>query len=150
LGGSNDVPSDTRAKISNTVIRALAALPVLCGYIALQQAHTELATEFEQRIDPLLDKCLKLRKMIGEGITSVDIRPYFVNSGDAYNPSLTDLEYENEDGAEQERRGIVACPLGLGLYLTTKDSKFVEGRERVLKPKVILRETLKEIIATTI
>jgi len=73
-----------------------------------------------------------------------------VNSGDTYDPSLTDLEYENEDGAEQERRGIVACPLGLGLYLTTKDSKFVEGRERVLKPKVILQETLKEIIATTI
>ena len=133
-------------KISNTVIRALAALPVLCGYIALQQVHSELATEFERRIGPLLDKCLKLRKMIGEDITSVDIRPYFVSSGDAYNPLLTDLEYENE----QERRGIVACPLGLGLYLTTKDSKFVEGRERVLKPKVILQETLKEIIATTI
>ena len=146
MGGSNDVPSDTRVKISNTVIRALAALPVLCGYIALQQVHSELATEFERRIGPLLDKCLKLRKMIGEDITSVDIRPYFVSSGDAYNPLLTDLEYENE----QERRGIVACPLGLGLYLTTKDSKFVEGRERVLKPKVILQETLKEIIATTI
>lgn len=147
MGVSNDVSSDTRVKISNIVIRALAALPVVCGYIALQQVHEELATEFEQRIGPLLDKCFKLRRMIGEGITSVDIRPYLVNSGDTYDPSLTDLEYENEDGAEQERRGIVACSLGLGLYLTTKDSKFVEGQERVLKPKVILQETLKEIIA---
>jgi len=131
--------------ISSTVIRALVALPVLCGYIALQRIHTELATEFERRIGPLLDKCLKLREMIGEGITSVDIRPYVVNPGDTYDPSLTDLEYENEDGAEQERRGIVACSLGLGLYLTT--SKLIEGRERVLKSKVILQETLKEIIA---
>jgi hypothetical protein len=133
------------------LIRALSALPVLCGYIRSQKIYTELGNAFEQRIGPLLDKCLKFRKMIGEGITSTNIRPYFLNSGEEYDPSSAELEYEDDESASKEKRGVVACSLGLGLYLTRTsrgdDGRFTESREQILKPKVILQETLKEIIA---
>ncbi|KAF5354847.1 hypothetical protein D9756_005588 [Leucocoprinus leucothites] len=151
-GGSSDVSSEARGKLPENVVRALVALPVLCGYISSREIHTDLAKEFEQRIGPLLDKCLKFRKMIGEGITSTDIRPYFVASGQSYDPSIAELEYEDDgDDTGKEKQGIIACSLGMGLYCTRTsrgdDGRFVESREPILKPKVILQETLREIIA---
>ncbi|KXN86016.1 hypothetical protein AN958_10573 [Leucoagaricus sp. SymC.cos] len=151
-GVLDEIPSEISEGLSGDLIRPLAALPVLCGYIFNKEPYQELCKAFEQRIGRLTDKCLKFRKMIGEGITSTDIRPYFVRSGDNYNPDYAELECEDEkDGSPKEQAGVIACSLGLGLYCTrttpSADNQFVEHREPILKPKIILLETLKEIIA---
>lgn len=82
----------------------------------------------------------------------MDVRPYLFKSGDKYNPKYVVLEYEDEkNGTPEGKQGVVACSLGLGLYCARsvkgEDGKFREGsRDPILKPKVILQETLKEII----
>lgn len=146
--------TQTRGKTLAQVFEGLTALPVLCGCIFDQESYEELGKAFHQRIGPLLDKCLRFRKMIGEGVTSTDIQPYVVASGNEYDPRFADLEYEDEkDDTAKEKRGVVACSLGVGLYSTRTsergpDGKFInKGGEVILKPKVILQETLKEIIA---
>jgi hypothetical protein len=123
-----------------------------CGYILSQKRQEELLNAFKQRIGPLVDKCLRFRKMVGEEITSTDIQPYLCDSGQVYDPEWTDLEYEDEkEGGMGQKQGVIACSLGLGLYschkLDTPKGKVTEIKEPILKPKVILQDTLKEIIS---
>lgn len=87
--------------------------------------------------------------MVGEGFTSVDIEPHGFDPGDQFNPQRADLDYEDEESTE--RKGIIACTLCLGLSKSSK-SKNEEGdivvrREPILKPKVILQDTLLGIIS---
>lgn len=136
------------------IIETLTYLPLLCGYILNQGGLDDIYRAFEQRIGPLLDKCLKFRKMVGEGITSTDIRPYCFSPGERYGPNVyADLEYEDEKKEKETsnaQQGMIACSLSLGLYCTrttrNRDGKFEESRELILKPKVILQDTLKRII----
>ncbi|KXN86014.1 hypothetical protein AN958_10571 [Leucoagaricus sp. SymC.cos] len=151
-GVSEEISSEVRENLPLDAIRALVALPVLCGYISDRKSHDELCNAFQQRMGPLIDKCLKFRKMVGEGITSTDIRPYFLRSGEEYLSKYAELEYEDDkDGSPKEKKDVIACSLGLGLYCTRTtpgaNNQFVEHREPILKPKVVLKETLKEIIA---
>jgi hypothetical protein len=91
--------------------------------------------------------------MIAEGITSTDIIPYSINSSTEYDPKLAELEYEDEkDDMQTKKQGIVACSLALGLYcahMSQKgpDDEAVRLDEPILKPKVILQDTLIEIIS---
>ncbi|KAF7782864.1 hypothetical protein Agabi119p4_2240 [Agaricus bisporus var. burnettii] len=147
---ADEVPPDTREELVQLVIPALIALPVVCGYINSQKPHEDLGNAFHQRIGHLLDKCLNLRKKVGEEFTSADIRPYLIASGDVYDPERADLEYEDERNAAPNNEGeIIACSLGVGLYCTrskqSSDGRFLGIREPILKPKAVLQRTLKEI-----
>ncbi|KAF5356747.1 hypothetical protein D9756_006682 [Leucocoprinus leucothites] len=153
LGSTNDPSTKTWGDEAWITIKEMTALPVLCGYISDEESYRELVKMFFQRITPLLDKCLKFRRTVREGITSMEIRPYFIESGKPHNPLLANLEYEDaKEDQLQEKKGIVACSLSMGLY-SVRTSRAAEGkvsriRNVVLKPKVILQETLKEIITT--
>ncbi|XP_006460482.1 hypothetical protein AGABI2DRAFT_192179, partial [Agaricus bisporus var. bisporus H97] len=76
-GATNDISSKGQDTILHRVVGILADLPVFCGYIFTQEQFDKIFTSFRERIDPLFDKCLQVRKMIGKDITSTDIRPYF-------------------------------------------------------------------------
>lgn len=124
----------------------------MCGYIFDDEGYQDIYNAFGQRIGPLHDKCLKFRRVVGEGVTSTDIRPCYFIPGDEYNPGIcADLEYEDEkDEMQRPQQGIIACTLGLGLYCTRspsdQDGNVGEDGESLLKPKIILQDTLKGII----
>lgn len=135
----------------DSISRVLVDLPILCGYIFFQADCDDIYQAFEQRIGPLFDKCLKFRKMVGEGITSTDIRPYYFSPGENYDPGYADLEYEDGKRAVLEvEQNVIACSLSLGLYCThssrNQDGSFEESGESILQPKVILEDTLKGVI----
>jgi hypothetical protein len=147
---AGDTSSDIRKELIHMVIPTLLALPALCGYVSSKKQHQDLGNAFLQRIKHLLDKCLKLRKTVGEELTSADIQPYLIASGNGYDPVCADLEYEDERNATAGNEGkTVACSLGVGLYcIRQKQSsggRFLEEREPILKPKVVLQRTLMEI-----
>jgi hypothetical protein len=156
----HDPSSEVRESLLDDIIRPLVALPVICGYILTQQSYDELSNAFFERLPTLLDKCLKFRRTIGEGITSADVRTCIINSGEGYDFTKADLEYEDEkDGVPpSQKKGIVACSLGLGLFYDRAEVEVQGGegndqtvrtrrREVISKPKVILVDTLKEIIS---
>ncbi len=144
----NSFPVDS-ANLVELVIKALVAIPILCGYIRTKGEYEDLYKAFRPRVGQLLDKCLNFRKMVGEGFTSVDIGPYLYDPGEQYSPEFADLEYGEEESAG--RRGAIAFTLGLGLARVSKsgdeEGNIRESREPILKPKVILQETLLEIIS---
>jgi hypothetical protein len=150
---SDEASSDVRNELIHMIIPSLVALPVVCGYIDSQERHEELGNAFLQRIGHLLDKCLKLRRTVGEEFTSADLRPYVIGSGSGYDPAGADLEYEDEEeNATAGKEGkAVACSLGVGLYSTRSKQgsggKFLEVREPILKSKVVLQRTFMEITA---
>lgn len=149
---SDSVPPETRQELVSPVLLTLAALPLACGYIPTQKSHEELLNAFKQRIGPLVDKCLRFRKMVGAEITSTNIQPYICDSGHTYDPKSADLEYEDEkEGGLGQKQGVIACSLGLGLYschkLDAPGGKATESREPIAKPRVILQGTLEEIIS---
>lgn len=84
-------------------------------------------------------------------MVSKEISSFYLKPGDQFNPLHADLEYEDE-GVNQpiNEEGLVACSLSVGLLCTRStrdmDGKVVQTREVILKPKVILQETLRIII----
>ncbi|KAF9444308.1 hypothetical protein P691DRAFT_350392 [Macrolepiota fuliginosa MF-IS2] len=126
---NNTLDTQTRQRLLEPLISALAALPVLLGYIFEKKAFDNISNAFSQRMGPLLDKCLMFRKMVGEGVTSVDIEPYVIASGEVYDSRQAELEYEDEkEGAAVEKEGVVACSLGLGLYSARWSEQGPDGK----------------------
>ncbi|KAF7782861.1 hypothetical protein Agabi119p4_2237 [Agaricus bisporus var. burnettii] len=148
-GATNDISSKGQDAIIDRIVSILADLPVFCGYVFTQEQFDKILTSFRERIDPLFDKCLQVRKMIGKDITSTDIRPYFVEPGRKYDSNLpADLEHEDEK--EESLKGqdeIIACSVSLGLYCILESRGDIQSKESIMKPKVILQRTLKEIIS---
>jgi len=132
-------------------IQKALALATLCGYISQEESYNELSKVFHYRITPVLDKCFIFRRNVKEGVVSKEISPFFIEPGDQFNPLRADLEYEDEgvDQSMNEER-LVACSLSVGLFCTLKsrdmNGKAVQTREVILKPKVILQETLRLMI----
>lgn len=116
---TGDAPaSQTREEVLASVYPALAALRVLCGCVSDQKAREKLAKAFRQRTGPLLDKCLRFRKMTGEGVAPTDIQPYAVATGDERDPRSVDLEYEGEkDEAAKEKQGAGRASARCGVIL---------------------------------
>jgi hypothetical protein len=85
----------------------------------------------------------------------MDVRSYIIDAGAEYDSQRADLEYEDERGSgtktTSEKKGVVACTLGLGLFYDRKvgedESQDGKRREVILKPKVIMLETLKSLIS---
>ncbi|KXN92815.1 hypothetical protein AN958_05792 [Leucoagaricus sp. SymC.cos] len=150
---SGEISSEVRKQLEDKVVDALSALPVVCRYISPKQLN-KLDKIFRELIGPLLDICLKIRKMIGEEITSSDIQSRFIKSGDPYDPKTAELDYEDGGGdSTKEKGGFIACSLSLGLDRTHTgtergpDGLYPKHRDLITKPKVILHTTLEKIIA---
>jgi len=89
---------------------------------------------------------------VKEGVVSKEISPFYIKSGDQFDPLHADLEYEDEEvNQPMNKEGLVACSLSIGLFCTRSsrdmDGKIVQTKKEViLKPKVILQETLRMIV----
>jgi len=88
---------------------------------------------------------------VKEGVISKEISPFYIESGDQFDPLRADLEYEDEEMNQPMNKGLVACSLSIGLFFTRSsrdmDGKIVQTKKEViLKPKVILQETLRMIV----
>lgn len=144
-GVTNDISSEVRGKILDHIVQNLTDLPYVCGYIFTPELFNKIFTSFRERIDPLFDKCLQVRKMVGKDITSTDIQSYYFPPGENYDSTLpADLEHEVEkEGLQKDRKGTIVCSVSLGLYCI---HELGGDKEPILKPKVILHNTFKEII----
>jgi hypothetical protein len=131
-------------------LKALADLPVLWGYVFDQEVYNSVYKEFRRRFGRIIDQCLQLRAMLGQGITSVEIRPYVLASGTKYNPEQADLYEDGADETEEELGDVIACSTSLGLNCLSRscnaDGDFEEKTDPILKPRVILLNSLKKII----
>ncbi|KAJ3568181.1 hypothetical protein NP233_g5881 [Leucocoprinus birnbaumii] len=107
---TDDPPPEVQERLLDKCVRALTALPVLCGYIHDQKSYEELLNDFYERLKPLLEKCLRFRRTLKEEIVSMDVRPFFVDSGETHNPSRSDLEYEDGDQPKEEKRDHCLFP----------------------------------------
>jgi hypothetical protein len=144
-GATDDLSAKARGEILNDIVMNLTDLPRFCGYSITKEVFEKIFIFFQKRIDPLFDKCLQVRRMIGRDITSTDIQPYFFPPGARYNATLpAELEHEAEDaGPSKDRKGMIVCSVSLGLKCTRESGG---EKEPILKPKVILENTFKEII----
>ncbi|KXN81266.1 hypothetical protein AN958_05544 [Leucoagaricus sp. SymC.cos] len=139
---SGEISSEVRGQLEDKVVDALGALPVVCGYISPGKLN-KLDKTFRELIGPLLDICLKIRKMIGEEIMSTDIQPCFIKSGDPYDLKTAELDYEDGRGGSTKERGrFIACSLSLGLdhiHIGTErgsDGLYSKHRDLITKPKL--------------
>lgn len=148
-GATNDISSEVQDTILLCIVGILVDLPHFCGYIFTQEVYDKIHISFRERIHPLFDKCLQVRKMVGKDITSTDIRPYLFEPGRKYHSDLpADLEHEDEkEWSLKDQDEIIACSVSLGLYCILESGGDIQSKEPIMKPKVILQRTLKEIIS---
>lgn len=138
-GQIGDVSSRLAPRIFNAIVDAL----LVAGCQGTRtQIHEKLTARFDERISILVTMALRLNEVIGEEITSCELKAISSPCGTAFNAKTMDDGYDDGKwtGLSPESTQIL-CTTELGLQKEVKrsdDGKPLWQRKVLAKPKVAL------------
>jgi hypothetical protein len=102
---------------------------------------SSIESTYGPRIANLIRQVLDLQKIINQDIMSCDYSLFQEENGTKFDP-MTALDYEFDEPALKKGRptpGRVVCTTALGVLrlASGKDSEGVEGRNCLLKPRIV-------------
>lgn len=141
--------SDDPDFATNAVVKGLVDVLIIAGWARHEDREQALMSTFRERVSMFVDLTLRLRKGIGEDITSTHITPKWLRSGEKFDSHIMDDTYADDRRNGKHVRGLsspsstgsgekVAGTTEIGLV------RVVKGRqpEVLLKPKVVLCSAL--------
>ena len=96
---------------------------------------------FSEGIRGVVGSALKLREIVGEHITSVDLQVEIASSGKPFDPQY--MENSEPPNRGHMSKGAVLCTLALGLNQVEGNPK--RRKTLLLKPKVMVDSLLNEL-----
>ena len=139
---------------ANDVAEVLANVFIAAGFKeSLTALQLQIVTIFGERIHLVMQCAQQLNKTIGEGVTSCDLEPLYVDSeipfnGHTMDDSLTTSTTDPSIPSDEK----VLCTTDMGLGRAEKISgtsgEWIEAT--LLKPKVILPSRLLELMDNTV
>ncbi|KIK01074.1 hypothetical protein K443DRAFT_581866 [Laccaria amethystina LaAM-08-1] len=123
---------------------------IVCGLSTSNSKHQIIIQDIKHRMSLLEKAALKLKVALKEGVTSVDIEPFYISTRAQFDPTKMDDAY-GDSRKETRNRGDgerIMCTTDMGLRrVLTKRS--VDGQVQsyydiILKPKVVLASSLTD------
>ena len=111
--------------------------------------HESIATQFGDRVAIIVKGAQKLRKAIGEEVTSCDFEVLHVLQDTAFKPSTMDDAFAGDYEKGREGDEPVLCTTDLGLArVVRKPGKTGNWDEAILlRPKIVLQSGIDEMMA---
>jgi hypothetical protein len=110
----------------------------------------------QQRLVPIFQLLVKLRRGMGEEVIAVDLELVGINSGEKFDQVSMEASYSDsrsqiaDGGGGSSKPEVVVSTVGLGLLrtgaITAKMGRRRRQRELVLKPRVMLEGSIQEIL----
>lgn len=144
--------TDHEPDLAMYFIDAFVNILLTAGVTETQPAlHESIVTRFGDRIGIIVKGAQKLRKAIGEAVTSCDFEVLHVIQDTAFKPTTMDDGFASdyEKGRDSEEPEPVLCTTDLGLArVVRKPGKVGEWDEAILlRPKIVLQSGIDEMMA---
>ena len=124
------------------MVQPLVAVLIAAGHRDTRARLSEtLQSKFGEAFKRIAQVALRLRKAIGEDITSGDIATFCVPGNAVFDPAKMDDGHGHGAGGEA---GRVLCTTHLGLRREERVREWVVEETVILKPKVALQSLLDE------
>ncbi|KAG6810507.1 hypothetical protein H0H92_011558 [Tricholoma furcatifolium] len=128
-------------------INILLVADVLLPHAQLQKA---IETRFTERISIIVDSAQKLRKAIGEEITSFDFEIAFVNHDTVFSPDDMDDAFASEFEKGRQNIEPVLCTTELGLEKFERRTEKGGWESTILvRPKIVLKSQIEAMTIST-
>ena len=141
---------------ANDMAEVLANVFIAAGFNeSLAALQLQIATIFGERIHLVMQCAQQLNKTIGEGVTSCDLEPLYIESEIPFNGQMMDdsLNLNTSDPPTpppNEERVLCTTDMGLGRAEKISGTSGEWHEVTLLKPKVILPSRLLELMDTTV
>ena len=113
----------------------LLSVLLIAGWSTREPDHQH---QFERRLPPIFEAVQDLRKALGEDVTSMDMEVAVINSGESFNTTYMEDEYEDARASSVSGKKFsekVSGTTGLGLHkisMKHKSKGLVPHSEMVL------------------
>ena len=137
---------------ANDMAEVLASIFIAAGYNeSLEALQLQIVTCFGERIHLVMQCAQQLNKTIGEGITSCDLEPLYMEPEISFDGHTMDDSLNTSDQLTPSDEKVL-CTTDMGLRRAEKISGTSGEWHEVtlLKPKVILPSRLLELIDTVV
>ncbi|KAJ3508524.1 hypothetical protein NMY22_g16586 [Coprinellus aureogranulatus] len=134
------------------IVRDLGGLMVVAGWSS-QAKTTGVPQKVREKVEELVERALKIKEAVTEGILSAEVDVFYHLGGALYNRASMRDAYDMGRSTHAQRSSTedtIICSTGLGVQIIKKDGIATEehpgGRGRkevVLKPKVLLPSALE-------
>ena len=117
---------------------------IVCGLSTSNSKYQIIIQDIEDRMSLLEKAALQLKVALNEGVTSIDIEPFYVSTRAQFDPTNMDDAYGDSRTGVRTRgdgeRIMCTTDMGLGRVLTkpSVDGQVQSYYDVILKPKVVL------------
>ncbi|TEB37931.1 hypothetical protein FA13DRAFT_1725555 [Coprinellus micaceus] len=134
------------------IMNDLAILMVTGGWSNEMEGCQALPQKVLEKVRELSERASKIKEAIIEGILSVEVDVFYHEDGTLYDPSTMQDAWDigAHSGAAGSSAAEIICSTGLGVRYITRDrhssaGERGQGKEAVLKPKVLLPSALEVV-----
>ena len=118
---------------------------------SLAALQLQIVTIFGERIHLVMQCAQQLNKTIGEGVTSCDLEPLYIESEIPFNGQMMDDSLSTPDPSTPiDEKVLCTTDMGLGRAEKISGTSGEWHEVTLLKPKVILPSRLLELMDTTV
>ena len=137
---------------ANDMAEVLANVFLAAGFKeSLAALQLQIVTCFGERIHLVMQCAQQLNKTIGEGVTSCDLEPLYIESEIPFDGNTMDDSLNTSDPlTPSDEKVLCTTDLGLGRAEKISGTSGEWHEVTLLKPKVILPSRLLELIDTAI
>jgi hypothetical protein len=146
---AHDIAWDTPDFAINFVVNSLIHILTIAGWAQQENKGEVFIGMFRERVSMIVDLTLRLRKGIGEDITSANINPKRFHAGENFDSRVMDDTYAGDRGNGEHVHSAISpgsASSGEKVAGTTEIGlvRVVKGHqpEVLLKPKVVLCSAL--------
>jgi hypothetical protein len=143
--------TDHEPDLAMYFIDAFVNILLTAGVTETQSAlHENIATRFGDKVAIIVKGAQKLRKAIGEEVTSCDFEVLHVTRDTGFKPSEMDDAFASDYEKGREEPEPVLCTTDLGLArVVRKPGKVGDWDEAILlRPKIVLQSGIDEMMAS--
>ncbi|KAF8225286.1 hypothetical protein L208DRAFT_1307020 [Tricholoma matsutake] len=141
--------TDHEPDLAMYFIDAFANILLTAGIRETQSAlHENIATRFGDKVAIIVKGAQKLRKAIGEEVTSCDFEVLYVLQDTEFKPSTMDDAFAGDYEKGREEPEPVLCTTDLGIArVVRKPGKVGDWDETILlRPKIVLQSGIEEMM----
>ena len=123
---------------------------IVCGLSTSNSKYQIIIQDIKHRMSLLEKAALQLKVALKEGVTSVDIGPFYISTGAPFDPTNMDDAYGDSRNETRNRgdgeRIMCTTDMGLRRVLTKRsaDGQVQSYYDVILKPKVVLASSLTD------